>query len=69
LFSQTGETRPIIHWSDFEWPDHGAPSSPEPFLQLLADVRQCGAFDSRFGAPILHCSAGKVICELLFFFI
>ncbi|UJR07765.1 hypothetical protein I4U23_012048 [Adineta vaga] len=54
----TGETRPIIHWSDFEWPDHGAPSSPEPFLQLLCDVRQCGAFDPRFGAPILHCSAG-----------
>ncbi|CAF1201254.1 unnamed protein product [Adineta steineri] len=54
----TGETRPIIHWSDFDWPDHGAPSSPEPFLQLLYDVRQCGAFDSRFGAPVLHCSAG-----------
>ncbi|CAF1092986.1 unnamed protein product [Adineta ricciae] len=54
----TGETRPIIHWSDFEWPDHGAPNSPEPFLQLLCDVRQSGAFDSRFGAPILHCSAG-----------
>ncbi|CAF1478672.1 unnamed protein product [Rotaria sordida] len=54
----TGETRPIVHWSDFDWPDHGAPSSPEPFLQLLCDVRHCGAFDSRFGAPILHCSAG-----------
>lgn len=54
----TGESRSIIHWSDFEWPDHGAPSSPEPFLQLLSDVRHCGAFDSRFGPPILHCSAG-----------
>ncbi|CAF3534909.1 unnamed protein product [Rotaria socialis] len=54
----TGETRPIIHWSDFDWPDHGAPSASEPFLQLLSDVRHCGAFDSRFGPPVLHCSAG-----------
>ncbi|UJR38381.1 hypothetical protein I4U23_031051 [Adineta vaga] len=54
----TGESRVIIHWSDFEWPDHGAPSNPEPFLQLLRDVRHCGAFDLRYGAPILHCSAG-----------
>ncbi len=58
---QSGESRPIIHWSDFEWPDHGAPNSPEPFLQLLSDVRHCGAFDPRFGAPILHCSAGRRI--------
>ncbi|CAF3844938.1 unnamed protein product [Rotaria magnacalcarata] len=56
----TGETRPIIHWSDFDWPDHGAPSTSEPFLQLLSDVRHCGAFDSRFGPPVLHCSAGKL---------
>jgi protein tyrosine phosphatase len=57
---KTGESRPIIHWSDFDWPDHGAPRSPEPFLQLLSDVRHCGAFDSRYGPPILHCSAGKI---------
>ncbi|CAF1464633.1 unnamed protein product [Adineta ricciae] len=55
----TGESRVIIHWSDFDWPDHGAPSNPEPFLQLLRDVRHCGAFDPRFGPPVLHCSAGK----------
>ncbi|CAF1432446.1 unnamed protein product [Adineta steineri] len=54
----TGESRLIIHWSDFDWPDHGAPSNPEPFLQLLSDVRYCGAFDPEYGAPILHCSAG-----------
>ncbi|CAF4303089.1 unnamed protein product [Rotaria socialis] len=54
----TGESRPIIHWSDFDWPDHGAPKNPEPFLQLLGDVRHCGAFDVRYGPPILHCSAG-----------
>ncbi|CAF0944826.1 unnamed protein product [Rotaria sordida] len=54
----TGESRSIIHWSDFDWPDHGAPNRPEPFLQLLSDVRHCGAFDPRYGPPILHCSAG-----------
>ena len=31
-----------------------------PFLQLLNDVRRCGAFDHRFGAPIVHCSAGQI---------
>jgi protein tyrosine phosphatase len=65
LFLKTGESRLIIHWSEFDWPDHGAPKNPEPFLQLLNDVRHCGAFDPRYGAPILHCSAGKN----LFFFI
>jgi protein tyrosine phosphatase len=59
LFLKTGESRLIIHWSEFDWPDHGAPKNPEPFLQLLNDVRHCGAFDPRYGAPILHCSAGK----------
>lgn len=59
FFLKTGESRPIIHWSDFDWPDHGAPNNPEPFLQLLIDVRHCGAFDSRYGPAILHCSAGK----------
>ncbi|CAF2242192.1 unnamed protein product [Rotaria magnacalcarata] len=54
----TGESRPIVHWSDFDWPDHGAPKNPGPFLQLLGDVRHCGAFDVRYGPPILHCSAG-----------
>ncbi len=57
---KTGESHSIIHWSDFDWPDHGAPNNPEPFLQLLSDVRHCGAFDSRYGALILHCSAGKI---------
>ncbi|CAF4693516.1 unnamed protein product, partial [Rotaria sp. Silwood1] len=54
----TGESRSIIHWSDFDWPDHGAPNNPGPFLQLLSDVRHCGAFDPRYGPLVLHCSAG-----------
>jgi hypothetical protein len=62
---KTSESRPIIHWSDFDWPDHGAPNNPEPFLQLLSDVRHCGAFDPRYGAPILHCSAGKLFSSLI----
>lgn len=57
---KTGESRAIIHWSDFDWPDHGAPKNPEPFLQLLCDVRCCGAFNPCYGPPILHCSAGKI---------
>lgn len=60
IFFKTNESRLIIHWSDFDWPDHGVPNKPTPFLQLLQDVRHCGAFDSRYGAPILHCSAGKI---------
>ncbi|CAF2946591.1 unnamed protein product [Rotaria sp. Silwood2] len=54
----TSESRSIIHWSDFDWPDHGAPNNPEPFLQLISDVRHCGAFDPRYGPLVLHCSAG-----------
>ena len=57
-FLKTGESRSIIHWSELDWPDHGAPNQPEPFLQLLADVRHSGAFDPRYGPPVLHCSAG-----------
>ncbi|CAF1008494.1 unnamed protein product, partial [Didymodactylos carnosus] len=55
---RTDEVRCIIHWHYTDWPDHGAPDSAQPFLEFLMAVRHSGAFDSRYGAPVLHCSAG-----------
>nr|XP_019585935.1 PREDICTED: tyrosine-protein phosphatase non-receptor type 22 isoform X4 [Rhinolophus sinicus] len=60
------ETRTIYQFHYKNWPDHDVPSSIDPILELIWDVRCCQADDS---VPIcIHCSAGcgrtGVICAI-----
>ncbi|XP_063274493.1 tyrosine-protein phosphatase non-receptor type 22 [Prinia subflava] len=59
-------TRTIYHFHYKNWPDHHVPSSIEPILQLVRDIR-CYQPDDR--VPVcIHCSAGcgrtGVICAI-----
>ncbi|NWZ68893.1 PTN22 phosphatase, partial [Acrocephalus arundinaceus] len=59
-------TRTIYHFHYKNWPDHQVPSSIEPILQLVRDIR-CYQPDDR--VPVcIHCSAGcgrtGVICAI-----
>ncbi|XP_066191736.1 tyrosine-protein phosphatase non-receptor type 22 [Sylvia atricapilla] len=59
-------TRTIYHFHYKNWPDHHIPSSIEPILQLIRDIR-CYQPDDR--VPVcIHCSAGcgrtGVICAI-----
>ncbi|TRZ16876.1 hypothetical protein HGM15179_010189 [Zosterops borbonicus] len=59
-------TRTIYHFHYRNWPDHHIPSSIEPILQLVRDIR-CYQPDDR--VPVcIHCSAGcgrtGVICAI-----
>nr|XP_036861267.1 tyrosine-protein phosphatase non-receptor type 22 isoform X1 [Manis javanica] len=61
-----GETRTIYQFHYKNWPDHDVPSSIEPILELIGDVRCYQEDDS---VPIcIHCSAGcgrtGVICAI-----
>jgi protein tyrosine phosphatase len=54
----TGETREVMHLQYVDWPDHGIPEDPQPFLNFLEEIRSLRQkYDSSI--PILlHCSAG-----------
>ncbi|XP_039941357.1 tyrosine-protein phosphatase non-receptor type 22 [Hirundo rustica] len=59
-------TRTIYHFHYKNWPDHHVPSSIEPILQLVSDIRCYQPDDS---VPVcIHCSAGcgrtGVICAI-----
>ncbi|NWI03774.1 PTN22 phosphatase, partial [Tichodroma muraria] len=59
-------TRTIYHFHYKNWPDHHVPSSIEPILELVRDIR-CYQPDDR--VPVcVHCSAGcgrtGVICAI-----
>ncbi|XP_002715464.2 tyrosine-protein phosphatase non-receptor type 22 isoform X1 [Oryctolagus cuniculus] len=61
-----GETRTIYQFHYKNWPDHDVPSSIDPILELIWDVRCYQEGDS---VPIcIHCSAGcgrtGVICAI-----
>ncbi|XP_006865959.1 PREDICTED: tyrosine-protein phosphatase non-receptor type 22 isoform X2 [Chrysochloris asiatica] len=61
-----GETRTIYQFHYKNWPDHDVPSSIDPILELIWDVR-CYQVDDN--VPIcIHCSAGcgrtGVICAI-----
>ncbi|XP_040482816.1 tyrosine-protein phosphatase non-receptor type 22 isoform X3 [Ursus maritimus] len=65
-FSISCETRTIYQFHYKNWPDHDVPSSIDPILELIWDVRSYQEDDS---VPIcIHCSAGcgrtGVICAL-----
>ncbi|KAB1274873.1 Tyrosine-protein phosphatase non-receptor type 22 [Camelus dromedarius] len=65
-FSITCETRTIYQFHYKNWPDHDVPSSIDPILELIWDVR-CYQEDN--SVPVcIHCSAGcgrtGVICAI-----
>jgi tyrosine-protein phosphatase non-receptor type 14/21 len=54
----TGEEREVMHMQYVDWPDHGIPDDPQPFLNFLEDIR---SLRQRYNPEIpilLHCSAG-----------
>ncbi|XP_048219530.1 tyrosine-protein phosphatase non-receptor type 22 isoform X2 [Perognathus longimembris pacificus] len=65
-FSISCETRTIYQFHYKNWPDHDVPSSVDPILELIWDVR---CYQENDGVPIcVHCSAGcgrtGVICAV-----
>ncbi|RWS01373.1 tyrosine-protein phosphatase non-receptor type 2-like protein [Dinothrombium tinctorium] len=59
ILTQSGQSREIIQYHYTSWPDFGLPESPLSFLKFLFAARSTDAFDlSKFGPPVIHCSAG-----------
>ena len=57
-YLETEESRMILHFHYFSWPDFGVPQNPMVFLDFLMDVRESGVMQPGVGPVVVHCSAG-----------
>ena len=58
---ESSNWRKVMHYQYHAWPDHGVPESTESIRKL------CRAVQSQrvSGDPIVHCSAGNHLCDVL----
>lgn len=56
---ETDETRTILHFHYYSWPDIDVPEDPFSFLEFLMEVRNSGVMMQPDSGPaVVHCSAG-----------
>lgn len=58
VHSKNGTVRRVMHYHYHTWPDHGVPEHTTP-IRVLSRLLRSTKVE---GPPVVHCSAGEVIC-------